>query len=266
MMKCEQLEQIALRFFVDVPDGWTVDVLQLSVRLRGLLGYALKHQCCIYDAAVAECAGCNYRQQCHYGLSFESTGPVEIPGFGKIGSLPHAWSLKVDLIGLRVRCELLLIGVECQNVDSWVQVVEALPMPIHWLYPAVEGGNFSLLWDSLTPVRLRFQGKNPREHQVAAALSASVARKGRLLALLHEMDAPSSRLPEPVCTRLQWVEGERYSFRRQELQPMGGWMMRVEWPETVAAEWIPWLGLIRLLGVGRQTTFGFGRMGCIENK
>jgi len=260
----DTLQKVKIPFIIDIPDDWSQNILHLSTRIRGMLGFNLKHQSCVYDAATSECSHCNFRQQCHYGLSFEASEPMSIKGFGKVGSLPHPWSLKVDFSGMQVRCELLLLGFECSNIESWLEVISLLPLPTHLLCSSVESTPDSLQWLSLTPVRLRLNGKNPRKHQVADALSAAVARKARLIAILHEIKQPESRLPVPTCSDLKWIESDRYSFRKEKFQPMGGWMLKAQWEEDLPIEWYPWLNLISMVGIGRQTTFGYGRMTCLN--
>jgi len=236
--------------------------MQLAFRLRGALGQQLKRLHCLWDPKHARCAHCAARSDCFYGVSFDPPGPVVLPGFGRVGALPHCWSLQVDLSGLCLRMSLVLVGFEAQRVVQWQQAVQQLPLMPSPCKSNAEDEAEGLLWQSLTPIRLRISGRNPRKEEVPTALARAIVRRARMLAAMHRIQAPEMQLPEPACSNLQWIDEHR--ARRKGEQPMGGWMMTVRWPDETPASWRPWLALLRRLGVGKQANFGLGRFACVQ--
>jgi len=249
-----------LRFSWQRPAAWSGDLVAMGCRLRGSLGLALKSGCCFFDAKKTPCDGCLKRPYCHYGQAFEAPKAVQISGVGRMASLPHAWSLTVDQVGLHCEAHLNLAGMTLAHESSWRAAIEALPLEVVWQESIWINLPFSYTWQGVTPVRLRLKGKSPRtKAEVSQAIVTSIVSKSRMLALLHGQAAPEAFLAEPYCLALQWHEASRYAFREGEKQSLSGWLAHIRWPETVPEAWLPWLQLSQVLGVGRQTSFGLGR-------
>lgn len=250
----------ALTFSFICPHDWDKNALQLAYRLRGVLGLALKQACCFFDAKSTVCEGCDKRAHCHYGQQFETPKNIYADGFGNMPSLPHAWRLSVDIVGVRVQASLTLAGMGLAYEASWKAVVECLPFQITWQTTSNKQVGVQNTWMSCTPLRLKLKGKVPNsERELAAAIANSIVSKSRMLAAWHGLDAPQDFLPEPKCHDMQWCDSSRYAFRTQEMQSMGGWLCRIEWADDIPASWLPWLQLAYVLGVGKQTSFGLGR-------
>ena len=252
------LRQIAFLLPVDAGQE---DAVAVATRVRGLIGRSLKQQSCIFDAQQSNCEGCSAREACYYGQSFKPPGPVELSGFGRVGTLPHRWSIHADLIGLYWRITLTLIGRECLHISQWQQaIVSACPQSA-WLHDCHDlTSGETTCWQAVTPVRLRHRGRNAKKEEVAESLAKSVARKARMVAAMHAIAAPAEHLPAPICSSLLWHDTKR-ARRQGEEQPQGGWLMRAHW--SAPDPWRPWLALMRQLGVGGQTVFGCGRFICI---
>jgi len=253
----------AFRFTFIPPTDWSDDGMAAAFRLRGLLGKGMRLSHCIFDAASTPCEDCQVRKQCFYGNGFEASGNCTIEGFGRVGSLPHFWSLHVGRLGLGWRGTLWLLGHEVERAEQWSQALEQTGLNLQWLPHAEEPGE-TLSWQAVTPVRLRVNGRNPVAQNLGEAISAACARKVRMLAALHGLEAPEGRLPVPSCESGPWVDVERYAFRRGRTETYGGWMPRINWPDDLSHEWRTWLALLRRLGIGRQTSFGFGRFVCLD--
>lgn len=243
-----------------LPQGWQRDPLQVAFRLRGVLGLSLKKNCCFFDAHATPCQDCPKRDVCHYGQSFETPQAVKIEGVGRVGSMPHAWSLAVDMQGLQVCASVILAGHELAFLKSWKAAITNIPYETHFCTCMHHEPAGSLQWQSITPVRLRHKGKTPTtEADVASALVSSVVQRCQALAALHQQQIPTAQLQPPVCSDLIWQEATRLSLRHKQTQKLGGWMMRIDWGEVDEA-WLPWLQLTYALGLGRQTSFGLGRL------
>ncbi|RME86619.1 MAG: CRISPR system precrRNA processing endoribonuclease RAMP protein Cas6 [Zetaproteobacteria bacterium] len=252
-----------LRWLIPAP---AADPLAIGVRARGLIGRALKALHCRLDPDASACAGCAFRAECLYGTSFEPPEGVVLPGFGRVGALPHAWSLAVDIRGLGCVLRLRLVGFECANAAHWAEAVAraftaqplaqldgaALPMSLHWR--------------AITPMRLRYRGRTPRAEELPQAIAHATARRAKMLAAMHGIASPTARLPEPRVEDAAWIEAERFRARTQSVQPMGGWVTTIHWPEATPEAWRPWLGIVRFLGLGRQANFGFGRLIALEGE
>lgn len=252
----------ALGFYFTPPEGWPSEPVAVAFRLRGLLGKEIRRRHCMFDPERTPCRGCELRADCLYGNGFEAPENVNLPGFGRAGAAPHAWSLQVERAGQRWRGCLWLSGLEAERAATWRDAVAAMPVAPAWFRPGPLEEE-TLTWRSLTPVRLRAGGGNAGRDDVARALAASVARKARMLAAMHGARAPEARLETGDVNVHEWVDVERYSFRHRRVERLGGWMLDVRWPET-SADWRPWLALIRALGAGRQTSFGLGRFACLD--
>jgi len=249
-----------LTFSFACPDDWDKQPLQLGYRLRGVLGLTLKQACCFFNDKKRPCEGCDKRAHCHYGQQFETPKNIYAEGFGNMPSLPHAWRLSVDIVGVRVQASLTLAGMGLAYETSWKAVIDVLPFEIIWQPSPSKQQKLQNTWLSCTPLRLKLKGKVPNsEPELAAAIANSIVAKSRMLAAWHGLDAPQDFLPEPTCHNMQWCESSRYAFRAQTMQSMGGWLCRIEWADDIPASWLPWLQLAYVLGVGKQTSFGLGR-------
>jgi hypothetical protein len=68
----------------------------------------------------------------------------------------------------------------------------------------------------------------------------------------------SHRVDEPTPTAdLAWEEVKRKSGRAGQVHPIGGFTGEAEYAGPLA-EFLPWLGAARWVGVGRQTVWGKG--------
>ncbi len=242
------------------------DALAAADAFRGRIGAALKRQTCVWEAMDASppCDGCPHRAGCHYGMSFKPPGPVEVAGFGKLGTLPHEWVCRADGAGLLWRGELLLAGRECRQAGGWRAAIGRGVSPlVREADGPLREGRDAMRWISLTPARLKHGGRNARKPELAAAVAAAAARRARLLAALNAVQPPSSRLPEPEIAAARWVDGSRHSRTAGGEQPLGGWMLELAWPPA-PSEWRPWLALLLLLGLGGQTHLGLGRFAPAE--
>jgi len=249
-----------LSFSMLIPADWDAHILAVGFRLRGLLGLALKQGCCFFDAQKTPCLDCVKRPHCHYGQSFETMQAVDIQGLGKRGSMPHAWALSVQQQGMRVHVALLMAGMEIAHEASWQAAVNTLGLDVVWHESEWKQSEFQYQWQGLTPVRLRVQGKIPRNSdEIQQALASSIVSKTRMLAALHGCVAPKEHLEIPVVSAMQWCESSRHAFRQHEKQSMSGWLMHVQWAKDTPDSWKPWLSLACELGAGRQTSFGLGR-------
>lgn len=261
-MEAFPIELGSLAFFFEPPAGWPVEPVAVGFRLRGLLGKQIRRMHCLYDSERTPCRGCAERPDCFYGSGFETLENVEIPGFGRVGALPHAWSLAVDRIGQSWRATLWLVGEEIRRARLWHEAIEAMPLSIEWTVADDPAGE-TLRWRSLTPVRLRLEGRNADAGKLGQALAAALARRMRMLAAMHGLAAPESRIEVADLVPRGWVDVERYSFRQQRRERLGGWMLNVSWPDD-EPEWLPWLRLARVIGLGRQTSFGLGRFAPLD--
>jgi len=256
-----------LRFSFCLPHDWNKDLLQVGFRIRGSLGLALKQGCCFFDAKKTSCVGCLKRPHCHYGQSFETMQSMEIEGLGQVGSMPHAWGLSLQQKGIYTHGSIALAGMELAHLPSWKAAVERLPLAISLLPMQWYQEPFLPYWQSLTPVRLRLKGKNPRNtDELASALCHSLVNKVRMLAAWHGITPPSERLPEPKCIEMTWCDTDRFSFRTGKPQSLSGFLVDIVWPDFTPESWKPWLQLLLALGVGRQSAFGLGRFSCRTEK
>jgi len=250
-----------LHFSFILPDNWEQQVLQVGFRLRGMMGLSLKKGCCFFDAQQTPCQDCRKRPHCHYGQSFESLQAPTIEGMGKTGSMPHAWALSVSLSGMRAQVTLTMAGMELAHEASWQAAIDALDLSVVWQQPTWFTQDFSYQWQAVTPLRLRLNGKPPRtEHEISKAVTASIVSKMKMLAALHGLSIPDARLPNPECKHAQWCELTRFAYRTHKKQNLNGWVLDITWPENLPPQWKPWLNLAVALGVGRQTSFGLGRV------
>lgn len=252
----------ALVFTFEPPGHWPAEPLAVAFRLRGMLGKHMREMHCLYDPAHTPCEGCDLRASCMYGSGFESPRDIRIPGFGRVGAAPRLWGLHVDRIGQQWKASLWLLGNELARAPDWHEAITTLPLPLAWMMPE-DVSPETLVWRSATPVRLRVAGRNPSPEDLAQALAATVARKARMLAAMHHIAAPTTRLEVCEVRPHGWVDVERFAFRHGRTERLGGWMLDVRWPDD-PGEWMPWLVMMRMLGVGRQVSMGFGRFFCLD--
>ncbi len=252
----------AIAFAFAPRKDWPTEPVAVAFRLRGLLGKHLKQMHCLLDAATSPCEGCRFQPSCVYGSGFESLRNLAIPGFGRVGAAPRLWSLHVDRLGQQWKATLWLIGRELERARAWHEAIASLPLAPGWM-PPEEVSPETLRWRSATPVRLRIAGRNPSADELAQALAATIARKARMIAALHGVAAPMSRLEVEALVPHGWLDVERFSFRHGRVERLGGWMLDVRWPDDVG-DWQPWLTLMRMVGVGRQVAFGLGRFICLD--
>jgi len=252
----------SLQFAFQASSDWADHAMSAAFRLRGMLGKGMRQANCIFDVENSPCNGCSARMECFYGNGFETPNDYMIEGFGKVGSLPQLWSLQVENMGLGWRGVLWLAGNEVSRAEQWQAAVVDTGLPVQWLAANLESEE-TLCWQATTPIRLRVNGRNPAADALGDTIAATLARKIRMLAAMHGLAAPEGRLPSPQCESGPWVDIERFSFRHSQQEIYGGWMPRIKWPDDLSEHWQSWLALLRQMGVGRQTTFGFGQFICI---
>lgn len=249
-----------LSFSFALPDGWHNEALSVACRLRGAIGLSLAKQCCFYDAHNTQCEGCDKRPHCHYGQSFKTPQNIQLGHQLKVGCLPHTWSLEVNQIGLIWQGKLHLAGIAIAHAASWQHAIETLPFAVSWHGEAWWEEGFSHQWCSATPARLKFQGRNPKgEEELAEALVKSVVSKSKMLASMHHLKLPEGFLNPPRCLDARWHVVPDFQCGKRSAKDVSGWLLRVSWNQDTCADWLPWLNLIFILGVGKQTTFGLGR-------
>ncbi len=249
-----------LTFSFSLPQGWHDEPLSVACRLRGALGLSLAKQCCFYDAQHTQCETCDKRPHCHYGQMFKTPQNMQLEQQLKVGCLPHTWSLEINQMGLLWQARLHLAGMAIAHAASWQHAIESLPFPLSWHGKTWWEEDFVHQWQSATPVRLKLQGRNPKgESELAEALVKSVVSKSKMLASMHHLDLPNTFIDAPSCTSHAWCEPKSFECGKRISKDVAGWMVSVAWAEDTPPDWLSWLNLAFVLGVGRQTTFGLGR-------
>jgi len=247
--------------FSFVPDArWGDDSLQIGFALRGALGLSLAKGCCFFNARAVQCDGCAKRAHCHYGQSFKTAHNIQLSDDLKVGCMPHAWSLHIDRVGMAWCASLKLAGFEVAYLASWQSAIQSLPLDVSLQHVAWEKPSLERVWSSLTPVRLKYRGRTPANADEAGmALLTSIVSKSKMLAAIHGLSLPDTRLANPKIINASWHKGTRMHQQTKKEQSMSGWLLEIVWPEDTSEVWQMWLWLASRLGVGKQTSFGMGR-------
>lgn len=99
-----------------------------------------------------------------------------LPGGDRFGSIPHCWALQIDQRGLMLHCTLVIVGHEHAHISSWQHAMAHLPMPIVAVRQQTET-NVTLpmpqRWQTITPLRLRKDGKTPEAQHLSATITAT---------------------------------------------------------------------------------------------
>jgi len=249
-----------LSFSFALPKGWHHEPLSVACRLRGALGLSLAKQCCFYDAHHTQCEGCDKRAHCLYGQIFKTPQNMQLENQLKVGCLPHTWSLEVNQQGIMWQAQLHLVGIAIAHAASWQHTIESLPFSVNWQGETWWEQTFAQQWRSVTPARLKFAGRNPKgETELAEALVKSVVSKSKMLASMHHVQLPEAFLNVPRCTQASWHVESGFKCGQRSAKDVSGWIFSASWHQDTPPEWLPWLNLIFVLGVGKQTTFALGR-------
>lgn len=249
-----------LSFSFALPERWLDDSLSVACRLRGSLGLSLAKQCCFYDAQHTQCEGCDKRPHCHYGQTFKTPQNVQLEDNLKVGCLPHTWALEVEQSGQLWIAKIYLAGIAVAHAASWNAAIDKLPFAVIWNPESWWAGQFRHEWKSATPLGLKFRGKRPKnKREIEQAIVKSLVSKSKMLASMHHLDLPNTFIDAPFCSSHAWCEPKSFECGKRTGKDVAGWMVSVAWAEDTPLDWLPWLNLAFVLGVGRQTTFGLGR-------
>ena len=170
----------------------------------------------------------------------------------------------------RSRAELLratALGLEDETIDSENTTNAMCSIPL-------TGGNTpvdSVLLRFVTPTELKTAGE-VAERPEFAILFARLRDRISTLRTLYGAGALSidfRGLGERAAavrmgrSELTWEYAERRSRRTGRVHPLGGFTGETEYHGNLA-EFVPWLGAARWIGIGRQTVWGKGEVRVIE--
>jgi len=250
----------SLAFTFSPPAKWHDDLLEMGFLVRGQLGLALAKGCCFYDAHCTHCDDCDKRAHCHYGQSFKTPQNIQCHSTIKTGCVPHLWALQIDRLGLQWHARLNLVGMEIAHINSWRAAITSMPFKTTIQESEWFDMPFSYIWHGVTPARLKFKGKTPKDElEACKALTTSIVSKSKMLAAMHGLSMPTDFLPEPACLNASWEKAQRFHHSSQKQQSMSGWLLDIAWAQDTPESWKPWLNLALFLGVGKQTSFAMGR-------
>jgi hypothetical protein len=157
-----------------------------------------------------------------------------------------------------------------QNEEIYQTVSGVLrnQLPVHQPGDFIsQNASHSLRLTISTPLRITELGK-VCHHLDFPLLLRNILRRASLLAEIHTPQkwpldystilANTSRI-ETKSTQLRWWDWERYSNRQQRRMQMGGLVGELKLHGDLAAYW-PLLKLGEYIHVGKNTTFGMGKM------
>jgi hypothetical protein len=193
--------------------------------------------------------------------------PYFVYAFEHLGRL----GLGKALGGRRARFRLL--SVTCATAGVIYQEKERLLLPARpqeLVLPTAEPprpGVGQLTVSLLTPLRLKFQNRLQAELPFHVLLRAVLRRIATLFKEYGNGEPPLdyrglSARAQKVQTRhssLNWCDWKRYSHRQEQAMLLGGLLGDITYQGELG-EFLPFLSLAEKLHVGKNTTFGLGKL------
>ena len=123
-----------------------------------------------------------------------------------------------------------------------------------------------------TPLRVKHQQRIARELPFHVLARAMLRRVSGLMAaygagepaLDYRGLVKKAEAVETSDTGLQWYDWQRYSFRRKKRMPMGGLVGAVTY-ENVPPDFLPLIDFCEKVHVGKNTSFGLGKIRRISS-
>jgi len=130
-----------------------------------------------------------------------------------------------------------------------------------------EAGSGTLHLRLLTPLRLKFDNQLQARLPFHLLIRAVLRRVSALFAAFAdgepELDyrglVARAQAVEVVASQLNWCDWQRYSNRQEQAMLMGGMNGEITYRGNIG-EYLPLLELARELHLGKQSSFGLGRM------
>lgn len=166
-----------------------------------------------------------------------------------------------------------LCGVTNQGVNLFDPVANKLapfqPTPVPWPTLSDDDRSSEVTLQIVTPLRLKNNNQLQAELPFQILIRAALRRISALFATYGSGEPPldyrglthRAALIETVASTLNWTEMERYSNRQHEKMLFGGMTGTVTYRGAIAP-YRPLLELACDWHLGKQTTFGLGKIAC----
>lgn len=256
----------------------------IGSQLRGAFGYALKKVACINPSYV--CDGCFASANCLYYEFYEEKNSFHKYRFDfELGRELYDFNLylfdsacaKLPYVVSALHMMLTQIGLGKEreiykNFDMFINDVECfadgkLSLPKDFIKKLqIDDFRPDITLLFATPLRIKKENRFVRgdELELEGIINSVYQRQMRLLGREHK------RFPYPIEgeiieKELKFVELTRQSNRQKTTMNMGGIMGEIK-IKNLSKECYEVLKVGELIGVGKQTVFGLGKIKVIPNK
>ncbi len=254
----------------------------LGSMLRGALGYALKRVVCINPSY--ECFNCFAKDNCLFYDFYEKKNSFHPFRFDfKLNQdnfdfslylfeeatekLPYILSSLHKLfheIGIsKERYKLKIDTITCN--DTLVYQNDKFIASAHTKEFKVDNYSSSIILNILTPIRMKYQNRLLKATPPLELLLQSIYNRYLELQQLPKTKLPFSPTYTQKESKIFFRELTRYSNRQKTKMQLGGIMGTIEY-ENLDKQSFELLKLGEVLGVGKQTVFGLGKIEVKEKK
>ena len=249
----------------------------IGSQIRGALGYALKETVCINP--TTRCAGCFVAEQCLYYDFYESkTGYVPYRLDFLLGQGYYDFTLylfgealeKVPVVTRALHRMLTLTDLGKAHLIPSAYEILATGEKEQYIPPKTTVPNLTLRF--VTPLRIKYRNRFVRSGNELTlhTLITSLYRRRQMLTDRIAAGEISPRLPfEPqgrlVRPFVRFKDLSRYSGRQKGYLKIGGLLGEVE-IEGIDPQSYRLLKTGEVIGMGKQTSFGLGKIEVVDRK
>lgn len=256
----------------------------IGSQLRGALGYALKKVTCINPSY--SCEGCFAASNCLYHEFYEEKNSFHKYRFDfELGKEYYDFNLylfdsacsKLPYVVSALHMMLTQIGVGKEreihkDFTMFINDVECfadgkLSLPKDFIKKLqIDGFRPDITLKFSTPLRIKKENRFVRgdELELVGIINSIYQRQMKLLVREHKK-FPYEIKGDIVSKELKFVELTRQSNRQKTTMNMGGIMGKIK-IKNLNKECYEVLKVGELIGVGKQTVFGLGKIKVIPNK
>ena len=244
----------------------------IGSQIRGAMGYALKETVCINP--TTKCSGCFAADKCLYHDFYESRGGYTayrldfLLGQGYYDFTVYLFGEALDQVNIIIKAlHHMLTHIGLGKTHLIPSSYEIMATGEKEIYTPPEKTEQNLTLRLVTPLRIKYQNRFVRsggELTLHTLVNSLYQRKNTL------EGNTSQRLPfEPQGILLRpfvrFKDLSRYSGRQKGYLKIGGLLGEVE-IEGIDPESYRLLKMGELIGIGKQTTFGLGKIEVVDRE
>lgn len=259
--------------------------------LRGAFGYAFRENSCL--TGLKDCGSCLAAEHCVYTYVFETPIPKDKP---KVSAekAPHPFVLEANAItdnyytnSQEWYFDLILIGQALQYLPMFIQIFRQVgyrgigrlegkfhinnvmdmgsDLEVSSFCKSISSHNLTM--EILTPLRLMSKGKPVLKLNFHELMRHSFRRISNLNYFHGDQEfevnyaelLEKAKSVEVLEEAYSWTEQNRYSTRQNKQVPLGGLIGSITF-SSGWQEFYEWLNVIEKVHLGKNCTFGLGKI------